>query len=296
MQADIFSIVAPVLICAAIGYAWARLGRPYDVSLITLLISNVGAPCLVFHSLTNLTVSISEVSTMMLVSLLAIAGCAVIGGVGLRLSGLRVRTYLPAVIFPNTGNMGLPLCVLAFGEHGLGLAVGVFAVHSVAMFTVGATLTSGNMSWRALARMPLLYSVTLALTVAFFDARPPVWINNTTKLLGEMTIPLMLVTLGVSLARLRVQRFGPSIGVALVRLCLGFVLGIGLAYALGLQDVARGVLIIQLSMPVAVFTYLFAQQYNEAPEEIAGAVFISTVLSFIMLPTLLLWVIRAGPN
>lgn len=294
MQADIFSIVAPVLICAGIGYVWARLGRPYDVSLITLLVSTVGAPCLVFHSLANLTISVFEVGTMMLASLLSIAGCAVIGTIGLQLSGLPIKTFLPAVIFPNTGNMGLPLCVLAFGEQGLGLAVGVFAVHAVSMFTVGATLTSGNMSLRAVARMPLLYSVALAVVLVCLDIRPPVWINNTTNLLGDMTIPLMLLTLGVSLARLQVRRLGPSIGVALVRLCLGFAMGTGLSYALGLPEVARGVLIIELAMPVAVFTYLFAQQYDQSPEEIAGAVIISTVLSFVMLPTLLWWAIPGG--
>jgi len=294
MQADIFSIVAPVLICAAIGYVWARLGREYDVSLITLLITNVGAPCLVFHSLANLTVSVSAIGTMMLASVLAIVSCAVIGALGLRLAGLRIKTFLPAVIFPNTGNMGLPLCFLAFGEQGLGLAVGVFVVHAVAMFTVGATLTSGDMSLRAVVRMPLLYSVIVAVVFLCLDSQPPVWVNNVTNLLAGMTIPLMLITLGVSLARLQVRRIGPSIGVALVRLCLGFAMGTVLSYALGLQEVMRGVLIIELAMPVAVFTYLFAQRYNEAPEEIAGAVIISTVLSFVMLPTLLWWLNPGG--
>jgi hypothetical protein len=117
---------------------------------------------------------------------------------------------------------------------------------------------------------------------------PPKWIDTTTELLGGIVIPMMLITLGISLARLGVKSIPRSLGLSVLRLAMGFAVGIGVGAALGLEGTAREVLIVQSSMPVAVFNYLFALRYNTAPEEVAGMVLISTVLSFVTLP-LLLW-------
>jgi predicted permease len=98
----------------------------------------------------------------------------------------------------------------------------------------------------------------------------------------------MLITLGISLARLKVASVPRSLALSALRLVMGFAIGLALAAALGLDGATRGVLIVQLSMPVAVFNYLFAQRYKTAPEEVAGMVVMSTALSFASLP-LLLW-------
>jgi hypothetical protein len=119
----------------------------------------------------------------------------------------------------------------------------------------------------------------------------PKWIEATTHLLAGMTIPLMLITLGVSLGRLRVPRFGLSLGLSLLRVGLGFVSAIGLAALFDLDATARSVLILQGTMPAAVFNYLFAQRYQTAPEEVAGVVVLSTLLSFVSLPVLLAWLL-----
>jgi predicted permease len=111
--------------------------------------------------------------------------------------------------------------------------------------------------------------------------------------MAGLTIPLMLLTLGVSLARLRVPRFSRSLLVALARMGLGFGAGLAVAHVFGLDGVARGVLILDASMPVAVFNYLLAERYDRAPDEVAGAVVVSTLLSFGTLP-LLLWYLLSG--
>jgi predicted permease len=136
--------------------------------------------------------------------------------------------------------------------------------------------------------VPLLYALAAALVFMVTETTPPDWVNATTDLLGDITIPLMLITLGISLARLKVASVARSLVLSLLRLVMGFAVGVALAAALGLEGAARGVLIIQLSMPVAVFNYLFAQRYQTAPEEVAGMVILSTGLSFATLP-LLLW-------
>jgi predicted permease len=292
MLAQFASIILPVAICAGVGFAWMRFGRAYDVALVTSLIMTVGAPCLAFHTLANLSVAVADIAVIAGAAAAAIALCAAAGAALLALAGLPRRAYLPFVAFANTGNMGLPLAYLAFGDRGLALAIGVFVVHSVTMFTFGLALTSGRLSPGHFARVPLLYAVALALVFMLSGITPPAWLNATTKLLGGITIPMMLITLGVALSRLGVGSLRISLYLALLRLGLGFTVALLLAVLLGLSGEARGVLILQLSMPVAVFSYLFAERFATAPGEVAGSVMLSTLISFVSLPALLWFVLQ----
>lgn len=288
MLADLFAIIAPVFVCAGIGLVWARSGRPFDSDVVTALTTLVGTPCLVLSSLLGVGLELQVVGTVAATAFAALAAFAAVGWTVLRVLGLPARSFLPALIFPNTGNMGLPLCLLAFGENGLALAIGFFTVCAVGQFTVGTAIASGSASLRNLARNPIVYALGVALVFMLTGTRPPEWALNTVELLGGMTIPLMLITLGISLARLRVSSMKRSLGLSVLRLGLGFGVGLGLATLLGFEGAARGVVILQASMPTAVFNYLFAQHYRTAPEEVAGMVVISTSLSFLSLP-LLLW-------
>jgi malate permease and related proteins len=280
-----------VFICVAIGFVWVRLDLRFDVEFVTVLITNIGAPCLVFHTLANLDIEPAVFGRMVGAAAANLIACTVVSVCVLTALRLSRQAYLSALVFANTGNMGLSLSYLAFGEVGLGLAIGVFAVYSVTMFTIGPALASGTASWRAAARVPILYAVPPALGFMFTNASPPRWINATTALLGDITIPMMLIALGVSLSRLKVTSLRRSLALALLRLVMGFSVALGIASAFDLGPVARGVLVMQASMPSAVFNYLFAQRYNAAPEEVAGIVVISTACAFVLLPFLLWFVL-----
>jgi predicted permease len=119
----------------------------------------------------------------------------------------------------------------------------------------------------------------------------PAWLDNTTGILGGATIPLMLVTLGVSLARLKVADWKHSLLFSLVRVLGGFGLAVLVARWFGLEGVDRGVLILQSSMPVAVFNYLLALRYEREPGEVAGMVVLSTLLAFVLLPFMVSFVL-----
>jgi predicted permease len=154
-------------------------------------------------------------------------------------------------------------------------------------------ILSGKVSWRELARNPVLYSVLITLLFLFTGTKPWTWVHNTTRLLADFTIPLLLIAMGVSLARFQIASVGRSLLIAVFRLGIGFAVGMAVVTLLDLDGVARRVAILQSSMPVAVFSYLFAVRYNRSPDEVAGTVVISTVLSFLTLP-LLLWFVLPG--
>lgn len=291
MLATLVAIIAPILIVSAIGFAWGRSGRPFDSSLVTSLVTTIGTPCLIASTLTKLHPDASALGTMALVTLLCFGAYALFGVILLRLLKLPYHSYLPALMFPNCGNMGLPLALFAFGEKGLGLAIIFFVISATLQFTVGVAIASGSADLRRLLRMPLLYAVAASLVFLATDWAVPRWLANTLDLLGGLTIPLMLVALGVSLAQLKVHSLKRALGISVSRIALGFLVGVGLAYAFGLEREAAGVLILQSSMPVAVFNYLFAKLYDRAAEDVAGMVVVSTLISFATLPLLLLLIL-----
>ena len=287
MLAELFSIVAPVLVCAGLGFGWAKSGRKFDTDMVMTLVTNIGVPCLVFATLVQADIEAKALATMAGATAAVVVAVGVLGAAALKLLRQPVRPFLPSLMFPNVGNMGLPLCLLAFGDIGLALGIAVFTVMVVIQFVVSPIIAGNITSPMELARIPILYAVAASLVVILGDLEPWAWVVNTTKILGGMVIPLMLTTLGISLARLRVVGLARAAGIAVLRVGLGFGVGLAVATGLGLEGAAKGVLVLQSSLPVAVFNFLFAERYQTRPTDVAGAVVVSTLLSFAALPALL---------
>ncbi len=294
MLITIFSVITPVFICALLGYGWVKNGLAFDTPFVSRLVMEVGAPCLIFSSFMEQNIDMGAFRQMATAAFASMLLFGVVGSAALYLAKLDQRTWLPSQMFPNVGNMGLPLCLLAFGQEGLALGMTYFMVNTVFGFTIGMMITSGTLSFRELLKNPTFYSVLITLLFLFTDTKPWTWVQNTTKLLGNFTIPLMLIAMGVSLARFQIASVKHSLLISVLRLSMGFLVGLTIATALGLEGVARGITILQSAMPVAVFSYLFAVRYNRSPEEVAGTVVISTLLSFLSLPLLLWFVLPAA--
>ena len=291
MLTELINVIAPVFVCAAIGFIWKRQGRPFDIDLISTIAVYIGTPCLAFYTLTSANLDPDSFNIMALAAVVTMVAFVVLYVPILKIAGLSQRAFLPALTFANVGNMGLPLSLLAFGEQGLALAVTYYAVNVVIMFSFGIAVAAGAANWRALLRIPVIYAIAAAVAFLYTGTQPPVWISNTTRILGELTIPLMLILLGVSLAGLGVQSLSRSAILSILRLVSGFAVGWATAEIFGMEGVVKGVLILQCTMPVAVFNYLFAQYYNNSPAEVAGLVVVSTVMSFVALPVLLYFIL-----
>lgn len=287
MWQTVVPVLAPVLVSVSIGWVWARAGRPYDSALISQLVMGIGAPCLVVSTLGSVSLPESDFWLVGKVYVLVLALTAVAALLLIRLTRRSLRVYFPALVFPNVGNMGLPLCMLAFGQAGLALALAWFMLNSVLHFSVGQTVVSGQRAWVALVSNPIILSVFVAVAMVVGDWQLPVALQNSVELIGGLTIPLMLITLGVSLARLGVRHVGDALLFAVARLVIGLLAGWLVCEWLALEGVLRGIVLIQSSMPVAVFNYLFAERYQQGPERVAGMVVVSTLLSFLLLPWLL---------
>jgi len=205
----------------------------------------------------------------------------------------QLASFLPALMFPNSGNLGLPICLFAFGDAGLALAISYFVISSVGQFTIGVAIASGHWTPKRLVTSPLIWGVAVAIALIATDATLPVWVSNSLNLIGGLAIPLMLIGLGVSLARLRVGDLPLSTFFAVLRIAGGCAIGWGVAEIFALEGIMRGVVIIQSAMPAALFNYLFASFYQRRAEAVAGIVVISTVLGFLAMPAIL-WLAKTA--
>ena len=287
MLATLWSIIAPVLFCAALGYLWARAGKPFDTRMVTSLVTTVTTPCLIVATLGKTDLDMAALTEVGGLALLVLALTLALSALAIRLSGQSFRVFLPSLTFANTGNMGIPLCMLAFGEAGLALSLAWMMLYSVAHFSLGLAIVSGQGLSVKLFRHPILVSVFLAVAMVGFELTLPQWLYNTVSLIGDLTIPLMLITLGVSLSQLKVHHAGKGAAFAALRLLIGFAVGFAVAEALDLEGALRGVVLIESTMPVAVFNYLLAKAYQRGAEEVAAMVVFSTLMAFLMLPFLL---------
>lgn len=288
---ELFAVIAPIFICAGIGYTWERAGLSYPVEFVTRLVMNIGAPCLIIASFSQSNMQIGDMTEITLAALTVLGIVAVIGVTLIRVMRLDIGTFLPSLIFPNIGNMGLPLCLFAFGETGLALALTIFLLIFTLQMSLGIVLVAGKGNLGALVRQPVLLATVIALVMVAMDWSLPAWLGNTTGLLGDLTIPLMLMTLGVSLARLKVAEWKHSLLFSVIRVAAGFLIALMVAGWFDLQGAERGVLILQSSMPAAVFNYLLALKFNREPGEVAGMVLLSTLLAFFCLPFIVAFVL-----
>ncbi len=288
---ELFAVIAPILICAGLGYGWARKGIDYPVDFVTRLVMNIGAPCLILSSFNKSGIDINKMAEVAAAAVVILLIMLVFGAALIRLMRLKLSTFLPSLLFPNIGNMGLPLCLFAFGETGLALGLTVFLVIFSLQMSLGILLVAGRGNLGGLLRQPVLWATGGAVIMISTGGSLPVWLDNTTGILGGVTIPLMLVTLGVSLAQLKVAEWKHSLLFSLIRVLAGFGLAVLVAGWFKLEGVDRGVLILQSSMPVAVFNYLLALRYEREPGEVAGMVVLSTLLAFALLPFIVSFVL-----
>lgn len=287
MIATLWGIIAPVFLCAAVGYVWGRTRRPFDAEMVSTLVITVTTPCLIVATLGNTDISLAALSQVALLVVVVLLLSAAIACAILHLSGHAFRIFLPSLIFPNAGNMGIPLCMLAFGQEGLALALAWMMLYAVIHFSVGLSIVSQQPLSPALLRHPILLSVLLAVVMVATDVSLPAWLQTSMQMIGNVTIPLMLLTLGVSLSQMRLHHLGAGAFFAVLRLLIGFGVGWLVVTMFALEGAMRGVVLIESSMPVAVFNYLLAKSHNQGAEEVAAMVVVSTLAAFLVLPFLL---------
>lgn len=286
----VLEIVAPVFLLGLVGFVWVRLGFEYRIEFVTRLAMTLAVPCLIFVALMQTEVEPGALAAISVAAVVAYGVLTVLFFAVTAFLRLDRRTYLSPLIFGNTGNLGLPLALFAFGQQGLGYAVVVFAIMAIWSFTFGLWVVTGGNPLRVL-REPLVGATVLGALFLWQGWETPRFLTNALELIGQMAIPLMLVTLGVAVARLHPAGLGRAFLLSALKLALCIAVAWGAGRWFALPDVAFAVLLLQVATPVAVTSYLIAEKYRADADAVAGLVVASTLLSVPALPIVLAFVI-----
>ena len=283
MLLRIVSIIFPLFAIVAAGWLYGRRHQP-DMAFANQLNMDVFVPALVFAALAGKSFDLVTYQA------LAIGGIAVVLGSGAlswplaRLLKVDAKTFLPPMMFNNSGNMGLPLAVLAFGEAALPAAVVLFLVENLLHFSLGAWMLDHRTRLANLWRLPMMLAALagLAASLAGIALWPP--LLTAIRMLGDICIPLLLFTLGVRLADASFHAWGIGLAGAVARPVLGMLIAWGAGWALGLSAQHQALLLVFGALPPAVLNYVFAERYAQEPDKVASIVMVGNVAALLFIP------------
>ena len=291
----LFEVLFPVFFVVGIGYYLGKKNPKIDTTFITTFAANIGSPAMIIYSLNAEFISFEVFKSYFWYYLIAIS-CFFIVGVSL-LYFLKVKDIireLPPLLMPNTGNLGLPLSLFAYGQSGLGVAGAISALIILFHFTVGVFLADRKFNFDVVIKSPPFYAIIISVILLYYNIKLPTFVENTSSLLTYATIFLILMSLGIALTRLKVFSFNKALVCSVGRVILGPIIGFGVIKIFNLNGFAAGVLLIQCSMPSAVLNYLIATMYSSKKivDSVASTIVVSTFMSFITIPIVIFFALK----
>ena len=288
---QVLEVIFPVMLVVFTGYLFGRITK-IDLKSINLFIMYVSTPCLIFSSIIEGNVSFGTASEII------IAGTTIVL-IGLAVSYFLIKSlkkdlsiFLNPVVFPNTGNLGLPLVLFAFGESALDYAIIFTTVVFFLHFSVGIFILNGPKKVCEIFKAPLVYAVIVPIIFNKTGITIDPGINTSIKLLGTTCIPLMMFSLGHKLSETKIVDYAEDCIIGFLRIILGILLSITICNLLNVNNEISKILILQYSMPAAVFNFILADRYNKSPEKVASIVFVSTILSIPVIPIILYYLMQ----
>ena len=287
---QVFEIVFPLFAIALLGYLYARRFGP-DMASANRLNLEIFTPALIFSVLAGEGFELARYAELALGALIVVTGSGLLAWPLARLFGFPTKVFLPPMMFNNSGNMGLPLALFAFGEAALPAAMILFLVENTLHFTVGNAMLTGHVNPLRLLRLPMLIATLAGLGVAVFDVPIPGPFHQAIDLLGQIAIPLMLFALGVRMTAVNLADWRIGVAGALICPATGLVLAWPASKLLTLPDIQVAQLLVFAALPPAVLNFMLAERYHIEPHKVAAVVLLGNLASLVIIPVVLLWVL-----
>ncbi|MBI2576656.1 AEC family transporter [Candidatus Woesearchaeota archaeon] len=285
-MATILETVVPVFLIILFGFLIGKFKKINVGPLVDLLVY-VTVPALIVSSITKSSLSAADFFTV------ALSAAGVIFILGIlafflfkALKSTARGLYLPLTI-GNSGYLGYPVALLAFGVEGLSRAVVFDVVNSLFLYSIGIWLIHEKKDFRGMFKIPLLYAVILGIGLNLFQIQIHPVIAKPLEMVGSITIPLALLVLGYKLTEVRVKAFLVGMGASLFRIIGGFLAALLLVSLFSISGVSRNIVLLEAAMPSAVMTLILCQKYGRDADAVASVVFLSTAISMVSIPLIL---------
>jgi len=283
---QVFEIVFPIFAIVLLGYLYAsRFGA--DMTSANRLNLEIFTPALIFSVLSGEGFELARYADLALAAVIVVLGSGLLVWPISRLLGYTDRVFLPPMMFNNSGNMGLPLALFAFGEAALPAAMILFLVENTLHFTVGNAMLTGHVNPLKLLRMPMLAATLAGLVVAVLGLPVPGPVHEAIDLVGQIAIPLMLFALGVRMTGVDLADW--RIGIAGAVLCplSGLLMAWLVLQWVPLPGVQFAQLVVFAALPPAVLNFMLAERYAIEPRKVAAIVLIGNLASLVVIPAVL---------
>ena len=286
----IFLTVFPLFAIVLCGYLYGRYKKP-DMTLANQLNMDIFVPALIFFVLSDKSFDLVKYSSLAAGAAIVILGSGLIIWPLCRLLKVQAKTFLPPMMFSNSGNLGLPLIILAFGEHALPAAIVLFIVEMTLHFTVGIYMMDHRTNPFRLLRMPIIIATIAGLTWSSLSLTVPQSIATSLDMLGQISIPLLLFTLGVRLITVDFSAWRVGVTGAILCPAAGICIALMAQQLLQLDKEQFAYLIIFGALPPAVLNYIVAEQYNQQPRQVASIVLLGNMGALLFIPATLIFVL-----
>ena len=290
----LFEVLFPVFFIVGIGFFLGKKNPNIDTSFITTYSGNFGTPALVIFALTAGGVSFEVFSEFFIYAIILLTLFGVVGLIFLLLMKKDYLRELPTFFLPNTGNMGIPICLFAYGELGMGIAAAISSLVVLLHFTLNIFLAKRDFDFQTIIKSPAFYAIIITVLFLYFEQPIPQFVMNTVMLLAYGMIVMILMSLGIALTQMKVFSFKDAVITSIGRVIIGPVIGFIFIKIFNLSGVAAGVVLIQSSMPSAILCYLIASMYSpkEIVDNISSTIVVSTLMSIVTIPITLFFALK----
>ena len=290
----LFEVLFPVFFIVGIGFLLGKKNPNFDTSFITTYAGNFGTPALVIFALTAGGVTFEVFKEFFFYALILLSAFGIIGLIFLIIMKKDYIRELPTFILPNTGTMGIPICLFAYGEMGMGIAAAISSLVVLLHFTLNIFLAKRAFDFQTIFKSPAFYAIIITVLFLYFEQPVPQFVMNTVMLLAYGMIVMILMSLGVALTQMKVFSFKDAVITSTGRVILGPIIGFILIKIFGLSGVSAGVILIQSSMPSAILCYLVASMYSPKiiVDNISSTIVVSTIMSLVTIPITLFFALK----
>ncbi|RLA42532.1 MAG: hypothetical protein DRR06_06970 [Gammaproteobacteria bacterium] len=300
MQSVVFDFVLatllPIYLITALGYTLRSRGVLSTDFLrdSSRLVFNFAAPATLFFALAGSAKSIVIAPYFLLVSMSLLIGLTLLCWL---LAPLVVKQRAIRGVFvqgASRGNLlvsGLAFTHGIYGMEGIALAslpLGMYIIfnniYSVAILKYYESDNDDSMSkyWGDVFKNPVIVAVLAGALCGWLQVDIPESARNTGNLLGQLTVPLILFNVGASFD-FKLLRSPNIIGWAatLYKCIIMPVIGVSIAWALGIHGMELGIIFLLLSSPTSSISVVFAQMFGGHQGQAANMVLTSGLLSVI---------------
>ena len=274
--------LTPILLLICLGFFLGKKTNYLENPSLGTLVSNLGLPALLLHSVLSMQMQIFSMLKIIVATTIVLALVSLLSYGFLKLLKLPTRFYLPPLVNPNTGNLGIPVAYALFGAEGMAIAVVISSVVQISHFTLGVGFMSGAYHPKQILKNGPVIALIAGGVLLSLNVSLPTPLMNTMNMLSQIALPIMLMLLGKSISSLTIKesnKINRAMLLSLFRPLVGALCASFVVMWFPLSQLEGAVLIVLSTMPVAVISYMLATKFKGPVDEIALMILLSLPLS-----------------